>query len=42
MDLNDYRKEIDSIDEQLLSLFVKRMETAGEIAAYKKEKRPSL
>lgn len=38
MDLNDYRKEIDSIDEQLLSLFVKRMETAGEIAAYKKEK----
>ena len=38
MELNDYRKEIDSIDEQLLSLFVKRMETAGEIAAYKKEK----
>lgn len=36
MDLNDYRKEIDEIDEQLLALFVRRMETAGDIAAYKK------
>ncbi len=36
MDLNDYRKEIDGIDAQLLSLFVRRMEVAGEIAAYKK------
>lgn len=37
MDLSDYRKKIDAIDEQLLSLFVSRMETAEEIAAYKKE-----
>ena len=37
MDLNDYRREIDGIDEQLLALFVRRMETAEEIAAYKKE-----
>ncbi len=36
MDLNDYRKRIDEIDEQLLALFVRRMETAGDIAAYKK------
>ena len=36
MDLNDYRKRIDKIDEQLLALFVRRMETAGDIAAYKK------
>ena len=28
MDLNDYRKEIDSIDDQLIALFVQRMETA--------------
>lgn len=37
MDLNDYRKEIDSIDSELLGLFEKRMKVAGEIAAYKKE-----
>ena len=36
MDLNDYRKEIDSIDDQLIALFAKRMETAEKIAAYKK------
>ena len=36
MDLNDYRKRIDEIDEQLLALFVRRMEAAGDIAAYKK------
>ena len=36
MDLNDYRKEIDSIDDQLIALFDRRMETAGKIAAYKK------
>lgn len=28
MDLNDYRKEIDSIDDQLIALFAQRMETA--------------
>ena len=36
MDLNDYRKEIDRIDDQLIALFAKRMETAEKIAAYKK------
>ena len=36
MDLNDYRKEIDEIDEQLLALFLRRMEVAGKIAEYKK------
>ena len=36
MDLNDYRKEIDRIDDQLIALFAQRMETAEKIAAYKK------
>ena len=36
MDLNDYRKEIDSIDNQLIALFARRMETAEKIAEYKK------
>lgn len=36
MDLNDYRKEIDSIDDQLIALFARRMETAEKIAEYKK------
>lgn len=39
MDRNDYRKEIDSIDDQLTELFIKRMGVSGEIAAYKKEHR---
>ena len=33
MDLNDYRKEIDQIDDELIALFAKRMETAEKIAA---------
>ena len=37
MDLNDYRKQIDDIDRQLLALFGQRMEVAAAIAAYKKE-----
>ena len=36
MDLNDYRKEIDSIDDRLIALFAQRMETAEKIAEYKK------
>ena len=36
MDLNDYRKEIDSIDDQLIALFARRMETAEKIAEYKR------
>ena len=39
MDLNDYRAEIDRIDEELLRLFLERMELADGIAAYKREKR---
>ena len=35
MDLNDYRKEIDQIDDELIALFAMRMETAEKIAAYK-------
>ena len=37
MDINGLRQEIDSIDKQLTELFEKRMKTAAEIAAYKKE-----
>ena len=36
MDLKDYRKQIDEIDDQLVKLFQQRMETAADIAAYKK------
>lgn len=37
MELSDYRVEIDNIDRQLVSLFAKRMQTAAEIATWKKE-----
>ena len=37
MDLNDYRRQIDEIDTQLLALFAQRMEVAAGIAAYQKE-----
>lgn len=37
MELQDYRKKIDEIDQQLTHLFTERMQTAGQIAAYKKE-----
>ena len=37
MDLNDYRREIDGIDAQLLALFAQRMDVAAAIAEYKKE-----
>ena len=37
MDLNELRLEIDKIDDQLIQLFVQRMNIAAEIAAYKKE-----
>ena len=36
MDLNDYREQIDQIDDQMLELFLKRMEISNDIAAYKK------
>ena len=37
MDLNEIRKRIDNIDDQILSLFLQRMECAEEVAEYKKE-----
>ena len=37
MDLKDYRKEIDAIDDQLVRLFGQRMDIAAKIADYKKE-----
>ncbi len=37
MDLMDYRRTLDEIDDQLIELFRRRMETVSEIAAYKKE-----
>lgn len=32
MDLNDYRREMDEIDAQLLAAFERRMDVAGKIA----------
>ena len=37
MDLQDYRKEIDAIDDELVRLFGQRMDIAAKIADYKKE-----
>ena len=37
MDLQEYRKELDGLDRELLSLFCRRMEIAAQIGAYKKE-----
>ncbi len=37
MDIKDLRNEIDRIDDELTKLFKERMETAAEIAKYKKE-----
>ena len=36
VDLGEYRQQIDEIDGELLSLFVRRMEVSEQIAAYKK------
>ncbi len=38
MELLDFRRELDEIDDQLIALFRRRMETSVQIAAYKKEK----
>lgn len=35
-DLNEIRKEINSIDEQLVKLFVQRMNCSKDVAEYKK------
>ena len=37
MDLKEIREKIDTIDQQLLQLFLERMATADEVAAYKNE-----
>ena len=37
MDLNDIRKEIDGIDDQLVKLFVERMNLSAQVADYKKQ-----
>ena len=37
MDINELRQQINGIDDELVSLFTKRMEIAAEIADYKKE-----
>ena len=37
MDLQELRKQIDKIDDQLVSLFVERMRIAAAIGYYKKE-----
>ena len=38
MELRDLRNKMDEIDERLVKLFCERMDTAGKIAEYKKEK----
>ena len=37
MELNDYRLQLDKIDDELLSLFAERMDIAAKIAAWKQE-----
>ncbi len=36
MDITELRTQIDAIDEQLISLFIKRMDVAQKIGEYKK------
>ncbi|MFI3329550.1 MAG: chorismate mutase [bacterium] len=35
--LNDIRKEINNIDEQMIKLFIKRMEIVKKVLVYKQE-----
>lgn len=37
MEISDYRKQIDTIDEQLVKLFTRRMEVSAEIGRFKQE-----
>lgn len=37
MELEELRKDIDAIDDEILKLFLKRMETASKVADYKRE-----
>ena len=36
MDLNQLRNEINAIDDEILTLFLRRMEVAGQVADYKR------
>ena len=36
MDLNELRNEINTIDDEILALFLRRMEVAGQVADYKR------
>ena len=38
MDLQELRRRIDRIDDELVRLFAERMDVAAEVAAYNKEK----
>ena len=37
MELNELRKQINQIDDEILDLFLRRMEVAGQVASYKRE-----
>ena len=37
MELSEIRTKIDAVDDQLLQLFLERMDLAEEVAAYKNE-----
>ncbi len=37
MDINEIRTKINGVDDEILALFLERMELAGEVAAYKAE-----
>ena len=37
MELQDYRNQLDQIDDQLVALFKQRMETVKNVADYKRE-----
>ena len=38
MDLQELRKEIDAVDDEIVALFCRRMEVSAKIGAYKKER----
>lgn len=38
MDIKELRSRIDGIDEELVALFLRRMEVSAQIGAYKKER----
>ncbi len=38
MDIQDFRRQIDEIDQEIVSLFEKRMALSAQIAQYKRER----